>query len=332
MKMNRVIALMIGLLLTFSMTACGEQMSAMNTEEKMEEKSAMNMEEKMEEKSDMNMEGKMEESSDMNMMEGKTEESSNMNMMEGKTEEQLLAVENDILFANNALWEKVFMSMDKNVNDDMLSSNYGDVLMSAVEGAKDQFSAEEYETLKADAEKIREIEEQIAALAADNPAAQMNDEEQDGAFPQFQGKDLDGNDVDNSLFANNAFTVVNFWFNGCKPCVQELDDLNALNERIKEQGGEVVGINVETLSGNEQGIELAKQILEMTGAKYRNIYFDANSEAGTFALGIMAFPTTYVFDRNGRIVGEPLLGGIDIEQNMETLQKLIDQAVAADKG
>ena len=224
------------------------------------------------------------------------------------------------------------MSMDKNVNDDMLSSNYGDVLMSAVEGAKDQFSAEEYETLKADAEKIREIEEQIAALAADSPADQMNDEEQDGAFPQFQGKDLDGNDVDNSLFANNAFTVVNFWFNGCKPCVQELDDLNALNERIKAQGGEVVGINVETLSGNEQGIELAKQILEMTGAKYRNIYFDANSEAGTFALGIMAFPTTYVFDRNGRIVGEPLLGGIDIEQNMETLQKLIDQAMAADKG
>ena len=43
-------------------------------------------------------------------------------------------------------------------------------------------------------------------------------------------------------------------------------------------------------------------------------------------------PPTYVFDRNGRIVGEPLLGGIDIEQNMETLQKLIDQAVAADKG
>lgn len=249
----------------------------------------------------------------------------------GKSENELLAEENDILAANNALWEKVFSSMDKNVTDTTLSSNYGDILMSAVDHAKDQFTDEEYAALKADADKIREIEAQIAALPQDEAASQSMTQTT-STFPQFEGKDLDGNSVSSSLFADNAFTVVNFWFNGCKPCVQELDDLNALNERIKAQGGEVVGINVETLSGNEQGIELAKQILEMTGAKYRNIYFDANSEAGTFALGIMAFPTTYVFDRNGRIVGEPLLGGIDIEQNMETLQKLIDQAVAADKG
>lgn len=309
MKTNRVIALMIGLLLTFSMTACGEQMSAMNTD----------MEEKTEEKSAMDMDEKMEESSDMNMMEG-------------KTEEQLLAVENDILFANNALWEKVFMSMDKNVNNDMLSSNYGDVLMSAVEGAKDQFSAEEYEALKADAEKIREIEEQIAALAADSPADQMNDEEQDGAFPQFQGKDLDGNDVDNSLFANNAFTVVNFWFSGCKPCVDEMDDLDALNQRIKEQGGEVIGVNTETLDGNADNIATAKKILESAGASFRNIYFDPDSEAGKFALGIMAFPTTYVVDRQGNIVGEPIMGGIDQEANMATLEKLIADAVASDTG
>ena len=64
--------------------------------------------------------------------------------------------------------------------------------------------------------------------------------------------------MDNSLFAGNAFTVVNFWFNGCKPCVEELDDLNALNEKVKAQGGEVIGINTETLDGNQQGIDAAK--------------------------------------------------------------------------
>ena len=280
MKMNRVIALMTAMLLTFSLTACAESSTAPE--------------------------------------------------LDGKTEYELLEVENEILLANNALWEKVFLSMSKNVTDDVISSNYGDVLMSAVEGAKEQFSEEEYEKLKADAEQIRTIEEKIAEISASDASGQPEDAEQGDAFPQFSGKDLDGNDVDNSLFSANAFTVVNFWFNGCKPCVQELDDLSALNERIKEQGGEVVGINVETLDGNKQGIETAKQLLETTGANYRNIYFDASSEAGTFALGIMAFPTTYVFDRNGRIVGEPLLGGIDNEKNLEMLQKTIDEALARD--
>ena len=280
MKMNRVIALMTAMLLTFSLTACAESSTAPE--------------------------------------------------LDGKTEYELLEVENEILLANNALWEKVFLSMSKNVTDDVISSNYGDVLMSAVEGAKEQFSEEEYEKLKADAEQIRTIEEKIAEISASDASGQPEDAEQGDAFPQFTGKDLDGNDVDNSLFSANAFTVVNFWFNGCKPCVQELDDMSALNERIKEQGGEVVGINVETLDGNKQGIETAKQLLETTGANYRNIYFDASSEAGTFALGIMAFPTTYVFDRNGRIVGEPLLGGIDNEKNLEMLQKTIDEALARD--
>lgn len=281
MKMNRVIALMIAMLLTFSLTACAENSTAPE--------------------------------------------------LDGKTEYELLEVENEILLAHNELWEKVFLSMSKNVTADVLSSNYGDVLMSAVEGAKDQFSEEEYEELKADAEQIRTIEEKIAEISENDASSQPADEAQGDAFPQFTGKDLDGNDVDNSLFSANAFTVGELLVQrGCKPCVQELDDLSALNERIKEQGGEVVGINVETLDGNKQGIETAKQLLEMTGANYRNIYFDASSEAGTFALGIMAFPTTYVFDRNGRIVGEPLLGGIDNEKNLEMLQKTMDEALARD--
>ena len=120
-------------------------------------------------------------------------------------------------------------------------------------------------------------------------------------FPQFEGKDLDGNSVSSSLFSDNAFTVVNFWFSGCKPCVDEMDDLNALNQRIQEQGGEVIGINTETLDGNADNIAAAKQILEQAGAAFRNIYFDSASDAGKFALGIMAFPTTKKRRFNGQI-------------------------------
>ena len=233
-----------------------------------------------------------------------------------KTEEQLLAEENDILTANDELWEKVFASMDKNVTQTTLNNNYGDFLMDAVDNAKDQFTEEEYASLKADADKIREIENQITALPQDEATSQSA-AENGSTFPQFEGKDLDGNSVDSSLFANNAFTVVNFWFSGCKPCVDEMDDLDALNQRIKEQGGEVIGV---------------KKILESAGASFRNIYFDPDSEAGKFALGIMAFPTTCVVDRQGNIVGEPIMGGIDQEANMATLEKLIADAVASDTG
>ena len=229
-----------------------------------------------------------------------------------KTEEQLLAEENDILGANDELWEKVFASMDKNVTQTTLSNNYGEFLMSAVDNAKDQFTEEEYASLKADADKIREIENQIAALPQEDAASQSA-AENGSTFPQFEGKDLDGNSVDSSLFANNAFTVVN-------------------NQRIKEQGGEVIGVNTETLDGNADNVATAKKILESAGASFRNIYFDPNGEAGKFALGIMAFPTTCVVDRQGNIVGEPIMGGIDQEANMATLEKLIDEAVANDTG
>lgn len=256
-------------------------------------------------------------------------ESSSEAEISGKSEQDLLEEENNILEKNKDLWEKVFTSMDKNITDDMLNSNYGDVLIAAIENAKDQFSDKEYEMLMSDAEQIRKIEDEMAALPINSDNESTNTAT-GSSFPQFEGNDLDENKVDSSIFAENAVTVVNFWFNDCKPCVEELSEMNALNDRIKEQGGEVIGVNVGTLDGNKENIATAKQILETKGAKYRNIYFDSNSDAGKFALGVTAFPTTYVIDRNGNIVGEALLGGIDNDDNLNTLQNTIDEVLAKD--
>ena len=246
-----------------------------------------------------------------------------------KTVQDYLDEENAILAQDKELWEKVFASMSKNVSDDTLSSNYGDVLLAAVEGIKDELSDEEYQTLKGHAQKIHDLEEEISALPTEE-AAPSQASAGENAFPQFEGKDLDGNPVDSSLFANNAFTVINFWFSGCKPCVGEMKDLEELSKTIREQGGELIGVNTETLDGNADAIATAKKILESKGVTYRNIYFDSSSEAAKFALNIMAFPTTYVFDRNGNVVGEPLLGGIDNPSNLERLQQTIADAIAAD--
>ena len=152
-------------------------------------------------------------------------------------------------------------------------------------------------------------------------------------FPAFEGKDLDGNTVKSSdLFSGKAVTVVNFWFTTCGPCVGELGDLDALNKELSGKGGALIGINAFTLDGNEAAISDAKDVLTQSGATYQNVYFDSGSEAGKFVENIYAYPTTYVVNRSGRIVGDPIVGAITSKAQADALQAQIDKALAADMG
>ncbi len=263
----------------------------------------------------------------------------------------LMAQENDILSENTALWEKVYMAADKGMTLQEDGKNYGDFLLSTIESAKDQFTADEMNLLQGEAEKIRDIENQLTLIEEKYPeAAQQSTDDamsvpagsdmttppDDGSmqkFPAFEGKDLDGNPVkSDELFSANAVTVVNFWFTTCNPCVGELSDLDALNKELAEKGGSLIGVNTFTLDGDEAAISEAKDVLTKKGATYQNVYFPSDGEAGKFTANIFAYPTTYVVDRSGNIVGEPIVGAITEKKQAETLQKLIDQALAADMG
>ena len=231
----------------------------------------------------------------------------------------LMAQENAILSKNTQLWDKVFMAADKGMAMIEDGKNYGDFLLKTIESAKEQFTADELKLLKAEAEKIREIENELTKL--------------EEKFPSFVGKDLEGNDVtSDELFSRNAVTVVNFWFTTCGPCVGEIAELDALNKELANKGGALIGINSFTLGGDEAAISEAKDVLSKKGATYRNVYFDSDSEAGKFTANIFAYPTTYVVDRSGNIVGEPIVGAVTEKKQAETLQKLIDQVLASDKG
>ncbi|WP_417111327.1 TlpA family protein disulfide reductase [Hominenteromicrobium sp.] len=271
----------------------------------------------------------------------------------------LMAQENTILSENKALWEKVFMAADKGMTMQEDGKNYGDFLLSTIESAKDQFTADELKLIQGEAEKIRDIETKLTMIEEKYPEAAQ--ESTDGAmsvpagndtttppddgsmqksddgsmqkFPTFEGKDLDGNTVkSDELFSANAVTVVNFWFTTCNPCVGELAELDALNKELAEKGGSLIGVNTFTLDGDEAAISEAKDVLAKKGATYQNVYFNSDGEAGKFTENIFAYPTTYVVDRNGNIVGEPIVGAITEKNQAEKLQKLIDQALAADAG
>lgn len=246
--------------------------------------------------------------------------------------DDLYQQENQIFADHEEVWNKVFGMMNKGTADP--SGNYADYLADTVDSNKDSFSEDELKTLTDDIETIRKIEEQIAELENDTTTSEDTDAENNSEdaspFRDFSGQDYDGNTVDESLFSNNAVTVVNFWFTGCKPCVAELSKLNELNDAIKSMGGEVVGINTETFDANKDAIKEAASILESQGVKYRNLSIDSDSAAGKYASDIMAFPTTILVDRNGNIVGEPMLGGIDNQDNYDTLMKQIQSVIDAD--
>ena len=319
MKLKKLIALLLAALLVLSLAACGAKDS---------DKAA-----------DM--------SGDNAAMTG-----------EPKTAEEALALhkellerENAILSENTELWEKVFMEADKGMAMVEDGKNYGDFLLDTVETAKEQFTDKEYEWLKESATEISNIENKLTELEEKYPeimqksmdgdmsvpaGSDMTTPLDDGSmqkFPAFEGKDLDGNPVkSDELFSGNAVTVVNFWFTTCNPCVGELAELDALNKELAKKGGSLIGVNTFTLDGDEAAISEAKDVLAKKGATYQNVYFDSDGEAGKFTTNIFAYPTTYVVDRSGNIVGDPIVGAITEKKQAETLQKLIDQALAADMG
>ena len=252
------------------------------------------------------------------------------------THKSLMDRENEILSENTELWEKVFLAADKGMAMIEDGKNYGDFLLDTIESAKDQFSDEEYALLKKSAQEISEIENKLTELEKQHPEILNEETDANGdvqKFPSFEGKDLDGNEVkSDELFSGNTVTVVNFWFTTCNPCVGELAELDALNKELAEKGGSLIGVNTFTLDGDEAAISEAKDVLAKKGATYQNVYFDSDGEAGKFTTNIFAYPTTYVVDRSGNIVGEPIVGAITEKKQAETLQKLIEQALDADVG
>ena len=265
---------------------------------------------------------------------------------------ELMAQEKALLSEKTELWEKVFMAADKGMTMQEDGKNYGNFLLKTIEDAKEEFSDEEYAWLKETATEISNIENKLTALeekypeimqksmdgdmsmpSDQNGAGKMADQGSMQKFPVFEGKDLDGNTVkSDELFSGNAVTVVNFWFTTCNPCVGELAELDALNKELAEKGGSLIGVNTFTLDGDKAAIADAKDVLAKKGATYQNIYFGSGGDAGKFVENVFAYPTTYVVDRNGNIVGDPIVGAVTGKTQAEALQAQIDKALAADMG
>lgn len=263
------------------------------------------------------------------------------NSKESQTPEELQQMifelhekENAILQNHEELWKTFYASANENSTTYELKENfnYGEYLSEALEKLKDHFSDEDYQKLLEDAKQITQIEKKLQPLYAKHEelsASNNNDGSETSIckFPSFQGKDFEGNAVDNQLFSEHSVTVMNFWYPTCKACVEEFEALEDLSKKLTETNGILIGVNAFTQSGDSEAIADAKEVLAKKGVTYPNICFDSESEAGKFTEQMSVFPSTYVIDKNGNVVGEPVIGSVNTPEQMEKLQKLIDTAL-----
>jgi sporulation transcription factor Spo0A len=83
--------------------------------------------------------------------------------------QKLMQKENEILSSNSQLWEKVFMSANKDTSMIKDGTNYGDFLLNTIESGKDNFTADELKILKDGANQIKKIEDKLTTLEQKYP-------------------------------------------------------------------------------------------------------------------------------------------------------------------
>ena len=144
-------------------------------------------------------------------------------------------------------------------------------------------------------------------------------------FPTFSELDTQGNTVTSDIFADYDATIINFWNNGCGTCIAEMPELEEYYQQFKEQNINLIGVASDSGEGEEQ-LETAQNILSEKGVTYTNLSPDPENELYLdFISQLAGYPTTYVVDSEGNIVGAPIIGNVKDQE--DTLKARLEQAV-----
>lgn len=142
-----------------------------------------------------------------------------------------------------------------------------------------------------------------------NSEIEESDDEAIIDLSNFSSVDIEGNSIDSSIFEDKV-TLVNVWGTFCNPCVVEMPDLEKLHENYKDDNFQVIGIIGDTYTESEENISDAEKIIEKLGITYTNII--PNDELiEEVMMKIQFFPTTFLVDEEGKIIGEFVYGAKD---------------------
>ena len=141
-------------------------------------------------------------------------------------------------------------------------------------------------------------------------------------FPEFSEADTEGNPVSSDIFADYDATIVNFWNNGCGTCIEEMPELEELYHQLQERNINLIGVGTDSGEGEEQ-LETAQNIIKAKlNALQQEFYKDFVSE-------IFSYPTTYIVDGEGNIIGAPIVG--NVKKQIDTVNDRLALSTASDE-
>ena len=159
-------------------------------------------------------------------------------------------------------------------------------------------------------------EETVEEQPEDTEEQSAEQSTEEGAFEKMSLTNLAGDEIDKTIFEGHDLTVINVWATSCKPCLSEMPELAKLSDEYEQNGGQVqlIGLYTDLVDMNanrvDSQIELANQIVELTGADYTHLVPD--DEMLNFLMeNIIGVPTTFFVDSQGKEVGESVIGARD---------------------
>ena len=155
---------------------------------------------------------------------------------------------------------------------------------------------------------------------AAEPSGESNPAGSGPKFPDFTLKDINGNTVDQSVFANHALTMVNVWGTFCGPCIREMPDLGKLARELEaNHDATVLGIVVDIQDADT--LALARQITTDADAGFTHLV--PGADLNDFLSQFEYIPTTVFVDRSGHLVGETIVGGNSYDDYLAMVTKLL---------
>lgn len=226
------------------------------------------------------------------------------------------------LLCSLALIFGVFCACAKNDPNEGASSSSGQSTASSSAAAESKNSTAPASKEDGSAESSTESTNQTSTAST---AVSTTSRESRLSFPSFDTEDIFGAKISSKVFSENKLTVVNVFTTWCEPCKLELPELAKLDKELEDVGFLGIVIDIDEGDGvNESALRTAKDLCNEYGAAYP--YLITNGALTEFCREIYTVPTTYFVDKDGKIVGDPIVGPTSASMWKDFIEQKLEMA------